>query len=230
MFSRAATAMSFFTASSITPPHTTRTWARRSRSRPMSIPLLCSSGMASLRKRGRYRIGQSGEKPASYKARQYSAARCSFFVCSPLHAAVMYARGRFMADTSFSVVGINLSPRPSHSWEGGGSGESSPSLGDRWHIRGGRSRAKPPVAVAKPLLTARARICEKATGDGESFKSRITGETATSGQHGPKSVTSPARPSSPAWRCPSACPSTRPEVSESDPSFHGASCPCRNTG
>lgn len=130
-----------------------------------------------------------------------------------------------------SVVGVNPSPRPSHSWEGGGSGESSPSLDDRWHTRGGRSRAKPPAAVAKPLLTARARICEKATGDGESFKSRVSGRESNLGPTWPEvSLTFPARPSFPVWRFPSACPSTRPEVSKSDPSFHGASCPCRNTG
>ena len=48
----------------------TSTWERRSRSRLMSIPLLCSSGTASLRNKGRYRVGQMGENPASYTARQ----------------------------------------------------------------------------------------------------------------------------------------------------------------
>src|SRR5699024_6287611 len=77
--SRWATAMSFFMASVTVWPHTTSTWERRSRSRLMSMPLLCSSGTASLRNRGRYSVGQMGEKPASYTARQYRAA-CSVFL------------------------------------------------------------------------------------------------------------------------------------------------------
>ena len=44
--------------------------------RLMSIPFLCSSGTASLRNKGRYSMGQMGENPASYTARQYRAA-CS---------------------------------------------------------------------------------------------------------------------------------------------------------
>jgi hypothetical protein len=51
--SRWATAISFFMASVMVWPQTTSTWERRSRSRPMSMPLLCSSGTASLRNRGR---------------------------------------------------------------------------------------------------------------------------------------------------------------------------------
>ena len=77
--SRWATAMSFFMASVTVWPHTTSTWERRSRSRLMSMPLLCSSGTASLRNKGRYSVGQMGEKPASYTTRQYRAA-CSVFL------------------------------------------------------------------------------------------------------------------------------------------------------
>ena len=65
MPSRWATAMSFFMDSVTVCPHTTSTRERRSRSRPMSMLLLCSSGTASLRKRGRNRAGQMGAKPAS---------------------------------------------------------------------------------------------------------------------------------------------------------------------
>src|SRR5699024_7884543 len=74
--SRWATALSFFMASVTVWPHTTSTWERRSRSRLMSMPFLCSSGTASLRNKGRYSLGQMGENPASYTARQYRAA-CS---------------------------------------------------------------------------------------------------------------------------------------------------------
>ena len=45
--SRWATAISFFMASVMVWPQTTSTWERRSRSRPISMPLLCSSGTAS---------------------------------------------------------------------------------------------------------------------------------------------------------------------------------------
>ena len=86
--SRWAVAMSFFICSVTGPPHTTRTRERRSRSRPMSMPLLCSSGTASLRNRGRYSVGQMGEKPASYTARQYLAACSVISQGSPRHAAV----------------------------------------------------------------------------------------------------------------------------------------------
>ena len=70
ILSRWATAISFFTAPSTTPPQIIRTWERRSISRAMSIPSLCSRGIASSMNSGRYRRGQIGEKPASYTARQ----------------------------------------------------------------------------------------------------------------------------------------------------------------
>ena len=47
MFNRPAVAMSFFISSFTASPQTTRTWERRKRSRPISTPLLCSSGIAS---------------------------------------------------------------------------------------------------------------------------------------------------------------------------------------
>ena len=45
ILSRLATAISFFTSSSTSPPQTTSTWERRSISRRISIPFLCSSGI-----------------------------------------------------------------------------------------------------------------------------------------------------------------------------------------
>ena len=65
MPSRPATAISFFTSSSTTLPQTIRVWERRSISRRISIPALCSSGTLSFKNSGRYKSGQIGEKPAS---------------------------------------------------------------------------------------------------------------------------------------------------------------------
>ncbi len=55
----------FFTSSSTTLPQTIRVWERRSISRRISIPALCSSGTLSFKNSGRYKSGQIGEKPAS---------------------------------------------------------------------------------------------------------------------------------------------------------------------
>ena len=60
MPSRWAMAISFFMASVTVWPHTTSTRDRRSRSRAMSSPSLCSWGTGSFRNRGRNSAGQMG--------------------------------------------------------------------------------------------------------------------------------------------------------------------------
>ena len=54
MPSRPATAISFFTSSSTALLQTIRVWERRSISRRISIPALCSSGTLSFKNNGRY--------------------------------------------------------------------------------------------------------------------------------------------------------------------------------
>lgn len=52
-----------FTSSSTALPQTIRVWERRSISRRISIPALCSSGTLSFKNSGRYKSGQIGESP-----------------------------------------------------------------------------------------------------------------------------------------------------------------------
>ena len=92
----------FFTSSSTVSPQTISVWERRSISRAMSIPALCSSGTLSSKNSGKVDQPDRWEKIPTYNKQGGSSpppVPCRFRRLSPLHAAVRcdMLRDRFIS-------------------------------------------------------------------------------------------------------------------------------------
>lgn len=127
MPSRWATAMSFFMLSVMVWPHTTSTWERRRRSRPMSMPSLCSSGTASSKISGRYSGGADGREARLVHGASVPRSRCLRRLFRGTATARRRPRRGFFCPASSSALVFSHSCRLSGLDSAPGLGKSAPS-------------------------------------------------------------------------------------------------------